>query len=278
MTRVMALQEFPRHARPAHIHGDILERLPLETQRALTALQAAKGDTHQAKLLANSRSYNVLRECFEQRGSSITQSWCHIHSSHCSLYQTSSDDASGLQDPTWVTFNAAGTSCKDDSAFGQRQKEAGPGFVAFLTWAHEVKLHQWVLWLHENTPQHEPRHLCEMLGETYEIYTMVLCPSSLGYPVRRGRRYTMGIRKDWVLIYPLHQILHLLGGTIQLSPGCFWVAESLTDCAELSMEEMTAIKNTEPSIGDRRLYTKGLEKLADAVGRHEPREVRDASG
>ena len=44
------------------------------------------------------------------------------------------------------------------------------------------------------------------------------------------------------------------------------------------MEEMTAIKNTKPSLGDQRIYTKGLEKLADAAGRHEPREKREASG
>ena len=38
-------------------------------------------------------------------------------------------------------------------------------------------------------------YLEALLGETFEIQSMLICPSHLGFPVRRKRRYSVAVRK-----------------------------------------------------------------------------------
>ena len=83
--------------------------------------------------------------------------------------------------------------------------------VAFKLWIHARKARQEALVRPERTMEFDASHISAVLADTHRVYTITLCPSQLGYPMRRPRRLTICVRKDYALTLQLAAFLNVMG-------------------------------------------------------------------
>jgi hypothetical protein len=88
-----------------------------------------------------------------------------------------------------LTLHVAGTTCTDWSRRGQRAGLAGKSTRPFYIWVHERLRRREHIIIQECTEDFPESLLHEALGQYYEIYTILLGPDDLGWPVRRPRKY-----------------------------------------------------------------------------------------
>ena len=148
--------------------------------------------------------------------------WCHRHNQPCKLCSQAYDKKLPQKA---LEVHGAGTRCKDESNMGAKLHDAGPSQVAFKLWMYERK-RQEALILRENTVEFKSEWISEVLSETHNVYTMVLCPSRLGYPVRRPRRLTLCIRKDSMLTTPIDKFWDVMGRKLAMNPGAFFCLDN----------------------------------------------------
>lgn len=100
-----------------------------------------------------------------------------------------------------ISAEIVGTSCQEDSPLGSHLGEAGDNILSASVWAAKVRSTQPVFFIHECHKNFAPKFFETMLEDMYEIFTIDgMDPSAHGWPVRRrGRRYTWGVRRDWIL-------------------------------------------------------------------------------
>lgn len=94
-----------------------------------------------------------------------------------------------------ATLMAAGPPCVDHSPQGGRQRSWGRTFACWLLWIAQRIVLAENLFVHENVREQNIQLLHDLLGSTYLIVSCVVGPESLGWPVHRPRRITLGIHK-----------------------------------------------------------------------------------
>lgn len=67
--------------------------------------------------------------------------------------------------------------------------------IAFMIWSYETLFWSPDVVLHECTPSFDVEGLATVFGAMYVILSFVFCPSDLGWPTRRRRRYTVLVHK-----------------------------------------------------------------------------------
>lgn len=110
-----------------------------------------------------------------------------------------------------VSVDAAPTSVllQDFSNFGQRQREAGPTALAFVTLLRIVTRFKPDILIHENVPSFPPALLSCLQG--YTIHSEIMDSIDSGFPVRRVRRYSLAMLDETVsLASPFATILESL--------------------------------------------------------------------
>jgi len=114
--------------------------------------------------------------------------WCLKHGRVCPLLRADQ--------------HTAGTPCTDYSNWGLRKKGQGPTATLFAVWiALRRSLREPVL-LHENVPTFGSKALLELLGDLYIVLPVSpVCPSTMGWPIRRPRQIRLLVLKTW--LYPL---------------------------------------------------------------------------
>ena len=125
-----------------------------------------------------------------------------------------------------LDLHGAGTPCIDDSRFGVRIRDAGPGHVVLGVWLAERKAMQEHLVIHEITDQFDPAGIHKAMSPTHAVYSFLVCPTMLGHPVRRLRMITFAVRKDLALTAPLSDFFVMMGRKCVMKPGDYYV---LTD-------------------------------------------------
>jgi site-specific DNA-cytosine methylase len=155
-----------------------------------------------------------------QRAVKLT-GYCHKHNGVCALRRSK--------------IHIAGTSCVDFSSIGQRGTTAGPTITAFAAWASLALAMEYPIIVHENSPLFQTDLLVAIFGSKYFIDSVVHCPTTFGWPVRRQRRWTVLRHKETVLeaVSSLDNVLQLFNR----EQGCTWheffVAPSEEQLAEL---------------------------------------------
>ena len=125
-------------------------------------------------------------------------------------------------------LHGVGTSCKDESKMGAELRDVGPSRIACKFWIHERETRQEALVIHENTVAFDAWRISDVLADTHRIYTVMLCPSQLGYPMRRPRRLTVCVRKDYVLTLLLAEFLNAMGRRPAAPLGVYFCLDETT--------------------------------------------------
>jgi site-specific DNA-cytosine methylase len=90
-----------------------------------------------------------------------------------------------------ATIHVAGTPCTDFSSRGTQNGVMGKSFVFFLAWIGMRIMLQESVVIQENVTQFCTDTLMSLLGHLYCFQIVELCPTQLGWPVARMRRWTV---------------------------------------------------------------------------------------
>ena len=83
--------------------------------------------------------------------------------------------------------------------------------------------------MHENTPRFGSNLIAAQLGNTHRVMELQVCPSSLGYPVRRMRKVTIAVRRDFVVVLELEDWLSMMGRRVVMPAESYFC---LGQCSE----------------------------------------------
>ena len=210
-------------AAPQHIFRGLEERLPLELRQRI-AMLLPKIEKKKTALTVEAKEQCIA--AYRQVGSIIfdffdsepeLESYCEVHDK---MRKTAEPVPASA-----ITLNGAGTSCEDMSSMGTRLKTAGPSMVAFYTWLAERKQQQEVIVLHENTEAFDSNLIACELGRTHRCFSLMLDPRSMGYPVRRLRRITLCVRRDYLLTMKLEDFLLKMGRSMNMPPNEYFALD-----------------------------------------------------
>eukprot|EP00959_Pyramimonas_sp_CCMP1952_P180113 3766667-Pyramimonas_sp.AAC.1 len=88
-------------------------------------------------------------------------------------------------------LHIAGTPCIDFSPKGLRATVKGKTLNIFVAWVALMRCSAPALIIDENSHLFSVDILQDSLGDMYIICATIICPSSLGWPVRRPRRWAL---------------------------------------------------------------------------------------
>ena len=202
-----------------HVFLNVLDQLPLEARKWLMengyqeksepAKKKAKQDMQgknknelKAKRLVQCREMQMFM--LKSAGKLFlpdTRADCARHTRQCCScsYEVARAPASAKQ--ALITAEIVGTSCQEDSPLGSHLGEAGDNILSASVWAAKLRATRPVFFVHECHKNFSPKFFDIMLEDQYQIFTIDgVDPETHGWPVhRRGRRYTWGVRRDYVL-------------------------------------------------------------------------------
>ncbi len=173
----------------SHVFGDVLDRLPPRLRECIAELVEVEGqdtgvDVAEAKR-RHARILDLLVQFYTSRFDRAATGACETHHRLCPLY------ADARQQEGGITMNVAGTPCVAWSAIGLRGQDSHSSHVLFLSWLAERLAVREHLIVHECTEQFPAAMIAEVLGSAYDVYTFLVNPSWMGWPVERLRRYTL---------------------------------------------------------------------------------------
>ena len=153
------------------IFGDIMQLLPRKVLKTLRVSIASTQPEALRKLVMTSRLNREL--------------WCVARGRKCLLRHSD--------------YHLAGTPCVEASRMGTKSR--GWALLVFYTWAAMILLLLPMLVIHENVPEFGTADLEQALGSAYVIVARVLlCPSDLGWAIRRPRQFCLLARRTLVKI------------------------------------------------------------------------------
>ena len=139
----------------------------------------------------------------------------------------------------------AGTICIAWSSMGSQQREGHPTMLPFLIWIFLLRALTPDIVIHECVVPFDVDCFRKYLGATFECQTIVLNPTSFGWPVQRQRRYTALLNTHtvhWVdggghpcSLAALHRVF---GASLELTGECFF----MTDQEDLTEERASFAK------------------------------------
>ena len=192
--------------RPLHVFPELRTRLPPEAVQCLRMLAPPP-----------KASPDNARAAYMEIGK-------HLHSNRLRIFRPDSTSpclahpgqqcfVSPLMDKTFIESvqgasrfppllaNIAGTSCTPWSPQGSRLGLAHEAMEPFYIWHSERSVRLEDVIGHENSPFFPTRIFVEQLSSTHKVVTLICGPDALGYPLRRRRQLSIGLRKSslvWV--------------------------------------------------------------------------------
>ena len=249
ISRQEVLLNLLQAGKPTHVHGAMEERLPSDLRARVEAVlndpvvkkkakESATETVHARAVLMEVQDeifelYRKLSAPQDRAGWTCDEelgyvAWCYAHNKMCKLF---SDSHGRVAPAGCLTLHASGTSCEDTTTFGKMQGSAGPSVVSFAIWLAERVLMQEAIIVHECTDLFDPTMLARKLSGAHRIWSFLLCPHSLGFPVRRNRRYTVCIRKDHMMSIPMETFLQVMGRRLVAAPDIYYCMDS-GECAD----------------------------------------------
>ena len=195
---------------PSHVMGDLCKLVP-ETVlgRMQSIVGIAQKEVAQLSELAGRRGWSKEREAranddVEQRvflellhtlqcgdvDWTEIQGHCECHSGSCPWWGGSGDALTG---------EIAGTTCVHWSSRGSGTGWLGDSVIPFFIWLVLVFHKKPSFVLHECTPRFDVQVFHSVLGDLYDIQTIIVSPSDVGIPSSRPRRWTVLLRKTELL-------------------------------------------------------------------------------
>ena len=188
-------------AAPCCVLGNMLERCP---QSLLLECEQMLDDYREQADNAITQG-QVRRTVMENFGQEFVREACKLmfksgqeQRTWCFRHQTSQcvQERPDRQAPRGhVTLAVAGVTCVDWSALGQRSGWLGDSVLPFLAWARQRKLQKETIIVIECTPGFDDETVASIFSE-YSSHTFEICPSMLGVPATRRRKYQILLLKS----------------------------------------------------------------------------------
>ena len=117
--------------------------------------------------------------------------WCFRHGCYCKI---------PFPPKGSLVFHAAGSTCVDWSLRSRKAlRWLGMHMIPFVVWAKSRARCREQLILHEWVSLHPVEFLLnEYLGDVYVVISFLICPSVLGFPTTRRRRFSVCIHQGGI--------------------------------------------------------------------------------
>ncbi len=240
-----ALLNHTAQTAPLHIGGDICRRAPPPQQEKLKACWQEAGQAWAAELkcLIDDGSHAAMikdaKQCAADKllaqllevlreAPLLTEDFCYKCKALCPLHGHINSRRHPSRSRV-LTVNSAGTTCVDHSSMGSHAGLLGKTIIPFTIWLKERMENREDLIIHECT-QHHPSELLfnRFLGPSHHIFVWKICPSELGFPLTRVRKFTLCVSRARLLdMVPLTTPLQFFGARV-VAKGSIFFAESQT--------------------------------------------------
>lgn len=249
-----------------HVFGNILDRLPTQVRQECVHLQDCKikawkelkkrGEgTSAMKDSLGAELHNELCRIldaveFEQ------EAFCLAHNVKCPLNLR-------LVEEFVDSFHieVAGTTCKAWSAFGSGEGWLHESTLPCLVWAYSTRFYEPDAVIHENGPRFDEDRLCRILGgerrrhrkgphprnmfgprsgvASYVHHCEVFCPTNLGLPSRRKRKYTIFLNAQAAALTPNISIRSLFGREQLIANASIYLQAPSTQIQQKALQLMS---------------------------------------
>ena len=188
---------------PEHVFGDVLSIYPAASVKKMYKIQRALVREFKEMKQAGAFSHP---DGIDLKGKELlmgldgilegvrvaTSAWCHRHHRYCVVPVP--------EDPDSWTFHCAGSTCVD---FSLRSKSrlgfSGPHMCPFVGRAFMRRAcREWLI-MHKCVALHPTEWLLNhYIGDTHVVKSFLMCPSYLGHPATRLRKFTIAIHRSRV--------------------------------------------------------------------------------
>ena len=200
------LRNRPGTSKPQCVHADIMHRCPARVQKYISELkqdflQAAQKDIEagcpkQEAFSCHGRAFikSVVPEVFKHmakrlQSKELTASCC-VHMKECPVLPAPPEGFEGL------SCNISGINCYDWSAMGVQKKWLGDSAEPFIVWVCERLHGSDDFCIVECVAQFDDATLAELVQEKFTLLSLRVCPTTLGLPITRNRKYMVMLSKN----------------------------------------------------------------------------------
>lgn len=193
----LLLQLGARPEGPQHVFQDVEDRLPAHV---LARVRSMQPHVSAPRELAQ-ESYQHMKEYLvsvKDIAYTGATSYCLKHKKHCNV--SIPREVSGAR----VRLTAAGTTCGGFSSRGMKKREADPSMRPFHIWSQGLDQSDQDFVFQENAWSF-PATLMQgaLPAPKYKVLRILLCPTAIGWPIRRLRALTAAVNMDhWVWVGP----------------------------------------------------------------------------
>ena len=167
--------------------------------------------------VCNIRALAVERQQLEER---IQSGLNHVGS----FSSSSKTDTGGSSTVPLFRSVFAGVSCIDFCQSGDQLMWQGPSTVHHMTYAYERKYLNEDFGVTECSRKWDPTILQDAVEDTHDLDSGIICPTDLGDPVRRERRYTRHWKRSRIVpIMDFETFFNTFKRTIAM-PGTYFLA------------------------------------------------------
>ena len=192
----LILQAHAGSLAPNCVFGDLQERCPEELFRQCQQMLLERRKACDEAVAQGASERDARRRIGRQfildalnimtSATRTVRAWCHRHGRACCAWPVSSSSA--------LRMSISGITCVDWSALGKREQWLGSSSLAFLMWCREKLAAKESLMIVECTEEIDIE-LIAVIFDEYILTRLMVCPSDLGVPATRKRRYMIFIRK-----------------------------------------------------------------------------------
>ena len=121
---------------------------------------------------------------------------CSTHENECPIFPKPAEGFAGH------ICNISGITCVDWSAMGSMLKFLGDSAEPFLQWAFERLIGDESFCVVECVPNFDHGTLALLMEDKFDLFCLRVCPSMLGLPILRERKYMILLKKQKIVWEP----------------------------------------------------------------------------
>ena len=196
--------------KPCCLFGNILDRAPghalelLEGKRQELLQQCGRDDSKKRKAPGSKMSIKdvgpeFIADCVELLHGSLPnrrlpRAHCFIHGGSCPVHVQPQQNEP--EHPDAISLNVTGFSCTSWSSMGNQLQWLDSSSLPWAQWcsARLKRQEDWVVC--ECTELFDAQTFSEIVGEVYNLHTILVSPEMIGEPIRRRRMYMLLIHKS----------------------------------------------------------------------------------
>ena len=192
--RTMLENILPPH-KPIHLFGKIEDRMPQDVRDQMKELEPAPNAWIEANRSANKSIEKLAEDTYDDRLDECGRSYCYLCKQACEVVP-GDDDEDFVGKTLLCCFG--GINCKNHSAFGDLDGDAGKGHVGHLVYTQELKHRPFKLGFTECTYRWNSQPVASKLVNKFDTYECKLDPTPIGERYNRTRTLATSVDRHEV--------------------------------------------------------------------------------